>query len=180
MATIEATRLKLAEAEFFYRKLAEAHGRLVSGEPEAFGFYLSAFLSAARSVTLVLQAERKAQYDMWFVGWKDALPEEQQNLLRHFNQQRVATIHQKGAAVTSKLEEISSSEFFLAVAKEGTQIQVWRGVPGTPAAPQYRTERSLVFNDTKVNAVHACGQYVALLSQLISSFAERFPDEPAT
>ena len=68
MVALEATRLKLAEAKFFYRKLAQAHKRLISEEPGSFGFYLSAFLSAARSVTLVLQAERKAQYDMWFTG----------------------------------------------------------------------------------------------------------------
>jgi len=177
---MEATRLKLAEAEFFYRKLTNAHGRIVSGEPEAFGFYLSAFLSASRSVTLVLQAERKAQYDTCFKNWKDALPKEQQDLLTQFNEQRVATIHKKGAAVTSKVEEISLSEFFLAVAKEGAHIEISGGIPGTPAPPQYRTGHRLIFNGTELDAVQACGQYVALLSQLVTSFAERFPDESAT
>lgn len=180
MATIEATRLKLAEAQFFYCKLAQAHERLISGEPEAFGFYLSAFISAARSVTFVLQAERKTQYDTWFVDWMDALPEEQQSLLRNFNEQRVATVHKKGAAVTGKLEEISQSEFFLAVAREGAQIQIWNGIPGAPVPAQYRATRSLVFGDTEVSAVQASAKYLALLSQLVSSFTERFPDETET
>jgi len=180
MDTIEATRLKLAEAEFFYRKLADADGRLVSGEPEAFGFYLSAFLSAARSVTYALQAERKAQYDIWYHNWAEALPKEQEDLLKHFNTQRVATVHRKGAAIESELEAISQSEYFLAVAKEGAQIEIWGGIPGTPAVPRFRMARSLIFEGTKVNAVHASGQYVALLSQLVNSFAERFTDESAT
>jgi hypothetical protein len=63
MPAIEATKAKLAEAEFFYRKLSAVQQRLMPNEPEAFGFYLSAFLSAARSVTFALQAEQKQEYE---------------------------------------------------------------------------------------------------------------------
>jgi len=66
MVPIEATRRKLSEAEFFLRKLTTHQQQVFQNEPEAFGFYLSAFLSAARSVSFVLQAEQKERYDAWF------------------------------------------------------------------------------------------------------------------
>jgi hypothetical protein len=60
---IDATQRKLREAQFFLRKLHEESRRLARNDPEESAFYLSAFLSAARSVTFALQAEEKEKYD---------------------------------------------------------------------------------------------------------------------
>lgn len=95
MLEIPATRAKLAEAEFFFRKLCEVNNAVFPPEPEAFSYYLSAFVSAARSVNFVLQAEHKCEYDAWFTNWRAALPTKQRNLLKHFNAKRVAAIHKK-------------------------------------------------------------------------------------
>ena len=66
---IEATQRKLREANFFLQRLIDESQRSVRNEPEAFLFYLRAFLSAARSATLVLQKEEKQRYDAWFPKW---------------------------------------------------------------------------------------------------------------
>jgi hypothetical protein len=59
-------RDKLREAQFFLDKLIER------GETGAeFRYYLSAFSSAARSVTLVLQAELRPKYGDEFSSWYD-------------------------------------------------------------------------------------------------------------
>ena len=59
---IEATQKKLGEAQFFFYRLLNEAQKPVRSEPEIFEFYLSAFLSAARSVTFVLQYEEKTKY----------------------------------------------------------------------------------------------------------------------
>lgn len=176
MPAIEATKTKLGEAEFFYRKLSALQQRIVSNEPEAFGFYLSAFLSAARSVSLVLQTEHKQKYDEWFLGWKESLPTDEQALLTNFNEQRVATVHRKGAEVAHRSEAISQSEFFLAAALEGAQVHIWTGPPGTPLPQFYRSVRSFNFDGEEAEVVQACGRYLAVVSDLVKSFAERFAD----
>ena len=56
---IEATQKKLREARFFLSHLETENRRAVRNEPEAFDYFMSAFVSAARSVTFALQAEEK-------------------------------------------------------------------------------------------------------------------------
>lgn len=57
------TEHKLAEAEFFLRQLEASHKA-----HSAFDFYLSAFISAARSVTWIMRAEcsKKPGWKEWF------------------------------------------------------------------------------------------------------------------
>ena len=52
---------------------------------EEFWFELSAFLSAARSITFVLQSESKEAYDAWFPNWCDGLKTEERALLKSMN-----------------------------------------------------------------------------------------------
>ena len=68
MAQIPKTQKKLRETRFFFSRLRKK-GEAFVGDPEEFEFYLSAFLSAGRSVTFALQAEEKARYDSWYPGW---------------------------------------------------------------------------------------------------------------
>jgi hypothetical protein len=98
MAVIPKTQKKLREAEFFVRWLErEARPRIVSIDREVFDYYLSAFLSAGRSVTFVLQAEQKHSYDAWFDNWVNNLPREESQLLKYMNDQRRAEVHVLGA-----------------------------------------------------------------------------------
>ena len=71
MTCIPETHRKLREAKFFHAHLVERKGKVrqmqhipeMIDDMEKFGFYVSAFLSAGRSVTLVLQNEQKELYD---------------------------------------------------------------------------------------------------------------------
>jgi hypothetical protein len=69
---IEATQDKLEESRFFLRHLrreADRAANLGEGSGAAFGHFLSAFVSAARSVPWVLHAEEKEKYDAWIERW---------------------------------------------------------------------------------------------------------------
>ena len=96
MPRIEATQKKLREARFFLRQIEVENRRAVRNEPEAFDFYFSAFVSAARSVTLTLQSEEKAKYDQWFSGWLSARSEEDRQLLNLMKSQRGMTSRSRG------------------------------------------------------------------------------------
>lgn len=174
MLSIDATRAKLAEAEFFHRKLMEVGRSHFSPEPEAFVYYLSAFVSAGRSVTLVLQVEHKQKYDEWFPNWEARLPEAQRALLEHFNAQRVATIHQLGIDVTHQLTEVSSAEYFLAVAREGVNVQIWHGPPGTPPPQFHKVVRTFAVGGTQTDVMEACSLYLDVIAGLVRAFTEQF------
>ena len=87
MTQIPKTHKKFREAETWFQRLVEAAGeesfRLDS---EKFEFSLSAFLSAARSVTFVLQKEQKKKYDAW--SWGDSLSQEDRDLCKFMIEQR--------------------------------------------------------------------------------------------
>ena len=107
---IEATQKKLREARFFLSHLATENRRAVRNEPEAFDYFMSAFVSAARSVTFALQAEEKAKYEQWFPGWLAAHPEEDRKLLTLMVSQRNAEQKQGGGDRRVEWEYISVTE----------------------------------------------------------------------
>src|SRR5260370_2421800 len=97
---IDATLRKLREAEFLLRHVVDEGQKAVRNEPQVFGFYLSAFLSAARSATFALQYEEKAKYDKWFPQWFGNLSAEDQNLLKFLKDQRNHEQKRSGADMT--------------------------------------------------------------------------------
>jgi hypothetical protein len=76
MPSLKNTKAKLDEARFFLDHLQKHRAAATSGsprkpDPEPFAYYLSAFISAARSVTWVLQAEETEKYKAWLSGWEE-------------------------------------------------------------------------------------------------------------
>lgn len=128
---IDATRRKLREARFFLRKLREKSRCATHNEPEESAFYLSASLSAARSVTFTLQAEEKKNDDDWFPSWKTTQSQDDQELFMYLNGRRVAELHQTGAATVSPgLDWISVTEFRLDRNIHPAYGIHWSGMPG--------------------------------------------------
>jgi len=66
MVLWEVIRKKLREAQYFLQKLNSV-ARQPQSDSEEFGFLLSAFLSATRSITDPLESRR---YRAWFAEWK--------------------------------------------------------------------------------------------------------------
>jgi hypothetical protein len=85
---IPITAMKLREAKFFFALLHNAEQQIIRNEPEAFAFFLNAFLSAARAVTFALKYEDKTGYDAWFTPWGETRTEKDRELLAFMVKQR--------------------------------------------------------------------------------------------
>jgi len=85
------TREKLVEAEYFLGQMrARRH------EPQTFRHNLSAYLAAARSVTLIMQAEfaHISGFNDWYAERRDEFSLNHQ--FRLFNEKRNETVHKRG------------------------------------------------------------------------------------
>ena len=176
MSSIEATRFKLSEAQFFFAKLAEVGNRVVRQYPEEFQYYLSAFLSAARSVGYALQAEEKAKYDAWYPGWEATLSVEEVALLRSFNKERVATVHKTGANVAHQTVRIPGHEYLAAAADEGAHIEI-SGPVGVPLPEFSKVVRTFTFGGVESEVVQTAARYLQLVARSVSDFTSHYPGE---
>jgi hypothetical protein len=107
---IEATQKKLAEGKFFFGHRQAESRKTVQKEPEDFGYFLSAFLSAGRSVTFALQFEQKDDYDAWYVGWESGLGADDRKLWKEMNAHRVEEVHRDGAKTAVEIEMVPMIE----------------------------------------------------------------------
>ena len=164
MLDLPATDKKLGEAHFFVDHFRRASLRVVGEREEE--FFLSAFLSAARAVTLVLQKEQKriTDYESWFRSWRAKLSKEDDELLDHMNKQRVASFHKTGPELTTGTEFIPVSQL---PPSEGTFYSF--GPPGTPEPTAGRQVLSF-FPEGGERAVATCQRYLALLDRIIHDF----------
>jgi|SRR3990172_1975455 len=170
---IEATQRKLREAQFFLRHLIEEGNRSVRDDPDAFGHYLSALLSAARSVTFALQFEEKEKYDAWFSTWSAGRTPEERELLIFLRDQRNNEQKRGGAEVLVTWDYVPFSRAPASDRSHPAYGFHWFGPPGTLAPlvgiPVHSFES--VSGDPAV--VVKCRQYVEVLSQLVGDFIQK-------
>ncbi len=172
---IPETLRKLGEAQRFFAALLEDRksGHLnISGRAESFHENLSAFLSAGRSVTLVLQSEQKAMYDAWFPSWKAALPQSDQEILDFFKEERNAESHNKGARITRDIEHISVTEI---IPDHGLHPAygygvTWTAPVGTPPPTVGRAIHYFEIGGKAVEVSGACRGYLSILERVVHEF----------
>ncbi|MGO9606389.1 MAG: hypothetical protein ACLQAT_23865 [Candidatus Binataceae bacterium] len=188
--TLSQTPRKLREARFFFEKLRAtakpkafnihhpSHLALnltvnagkdakLRVNTEEFGFYLSAFLSAARSVTFVLQNEDRKTYDEFFPTWLDALDPEDRELLDKMNDQRVHEVHRLGATVT--LEEKVIPIYDVHETSSG-RVAVSTSARRTPRSTITVPAWRLTISGRPSELVDICSRYLELLKDLIEKF----------
>ncbi len=168
---IDATQKKLREAHFFIQKLLAESEAVVPNEREAFQFYLSAFLSAARSITFALRCEEEEKYDNWVPSWFAIQSESDQKLCKFMVTQRNVEQKQGGAKVSITWEFIPMIEV-----KTGHRGHLdyygfhYFGPPGVPpprvGVPVYSFK--LGNNEGEVTAT--CKQYLDCLERLVRDF----------
>jgi hypothetical protein len=172
---IEATQDKLAEARFFLRKLQDEVGKAIRQDPAAFGHYLSAFISAARSVPWVLQNEEKAKYDAWLPKWDDRLTNEERELLKFTNQRRVDETKRKGADTSVNWKYVSIYELPTEQYRmfEGSAVfppltlKDARLSPPAVGFPVHSFEQG-----DKPNVLETCKSYLAYLEKFVEAFVK--------
>jgi hypothetical protein len=87
---------KLAETDFFLGKMREQEERFV-GDKDPFDYYLSAFLSAGRSVDYRLRHEQGALYRPWRATWDAGLSPAENALIKALVDDRTIEAHESGS-----------------------------------------------------------------------------------
>ncbi len=176
MAQVPQTRKKLREAKFFLGRMSEAEEspRL---DKDDFDFYLSAFLSAGRSVTLFLQVEQKELYDACFLGWSKAPVGDEPELLKFMNAQRVAEVHKGGAEVYPMVERVPVTEAKFRDRRHPAYGISWWGPPGVPPPTIGTKVHYFQIGDTREQAVETCKRYLQLLEKWVRDVEGRLSAE---
>jgi hypothetical protein len=172
---IEATQDKLAEARFFLRHLQDEAGKVVRQDPAAFGHYLSAFVSAARSVPWVLQNEEKAKYDAWLPKWDDHLTNQERELLKFTNERRVDETKRKGADTSINWKYVSIYElpteqyrmFEGSAQVSPLTLKDARLSPPAVGFPVHSFEHG-----DQPNVLETCKSYLAYLEKFVEAFVK--------
>jgi hypothetical protein len=169
---IEATQKKLRETQFFAQLLLRESENVVSNEPEAFVYFLSAFLSAGRSVTFALQNEEKEKYDAWFQLWWNAQTPEDRDLMDALKLQRNVEQKQGGAKTTVEWQYIPITEVRRDERGHPAYGIHWFAPPDTPLPQVGRLVHSFELAGSKAEVTAACKRYVDLLEKLVREFIQ--------
>lgn len=168
MAT-DLTRRKLREASFFLGEMSKREGSSRLDTEEEFGYYLSAFLSAARSVSFVLRKENPLTYEAHWDEWLANAPPATRAIMDFMRDQRNAAVHEGTVAAQQSLEHVHP--FQAGEWRSGSPSPVivmpWAFADGaTVGVARY----VLHIDDDQRPAVEACRDYLAGLRLLVDSF----------
>ena len=168
---IERTRKKLREAAFFLSHLQREVGVSTPASPvETIEFYLSAFLSAARSVTTVLQSEAPAVYPAWSPGWRASLTVPERELLAEFTDARNRALKRETPVLSEEWRPLQPglhrlpripAELVFFFGEEAAAPSEGRVVVGRLTPEAARGE-----------VLPLCNQYFDILSRLVSTFEQ--------
>jgi len=165
MGQMALIRKKLREALFFYCHLSPGK-TVVEPEREDVEFFLSAFLSAGKSIIgFFYEKQNRA----WFDSWKIGLVEDDRKLLRDMAHQRNLEVHEGGADVIPELEvePVNSRDTGPGYEKAGSAT-----LP-VPALPVRRKGYYFWIDGRRLDLNPISGRYVELLLKLVSDYEER-------
>jgi len=158
---------KLREACFFFGKMAE-RAQMAFGEHEEFDFYLSAFLSAGRSIRYRLHHEQGTAYKTFWTSWKHALLPDEQRLMKFMVDDRNFEVHESGSHRT-ELE--SRIPFYGSYQDKYGKVTV-SAPPGTPPEEIIKPTYSFTIDGQQVPVLEACHKYIELLDRLVTDYCQ--------
>jgi len=184
------TRRKLQEAEFFLGFLKPNYTK-----EQRFDFYLSAFVSAARSVTWVMRSEYSDTpgWGAWYESRQLDSAEEQlfkgATIVRNRTQKIGALKTLRGAAITGVYlangDEVAANNIFKQAAQEGLEAKIGGGsgkytiefmIEGRPTvlyAREVQFDRRLEEFPGK-HILDVCKRYYESLAKLVNECEARF------
>jgi hypothetical protein len=157
---------KLREARFFLRKMGE-RAQIAFGEHEEFDFYLSAFLSAGRSVDYRLRHEQGAAYVTFRAGWEKTLSPDDQCLVKALVDDRNVDVHESGS---SRTEGEGRIPVIGGRYRDRSGVVTVRTPPGTPPSVIVKPEYCFVVRGQQIPVLEAPRRYIELLERLVSDY----------
>jgi hypothetical protein len=175
---IESTKDRLEEARFFLSKLRQhkvAQAQPRRPPPEHFRYYLGAFVTAARSVTWVLQREEGEKYDAWKGSWEGQRTEAENALLKLTTQMRNTSVKEGHIETTVRSERTPIS-----VSPDSYQVhalRAWSLSLSQGGGPWTISDVHFVeLNGSEQEIVVVCEQYVNHLTRLVQDFIDKHPE----
>jgi hypothetical protein len=167
---IERTQRRLRQVRFFYQHLVNARQQ-TRGDPEAFRFYFSAFIQAARSVTWTLSNEQPDMWKAWEPNWAANQSEEEQKLLKIATHLRNVEVKEGGANLPTELEEAVIDAFV-----ETSRVEASNPMGGITVWGQFRKQKVkrpvhyFQDEDGKEEATALCLRYLYFLEKMVGDF----------
>jgi hypothetical protein len=163
-----ATSQKIAEADFFLRKMIEQEPRII-GDKDPFDYYLSAFLSAAMSVRGGFQYRhnrpRNSAIKAWRAQWESNLTPEEASLYDFMRKDRVDEVHDSGSSRDVGQEGVP---FPIGTHHVDGGIVTISGPPGMEPSVAYRPTYSFTIDRAERKVTEACAAYLALLQRMVA------------
>jgi hypothetical protein len=159
---------KLAEAEFFLRKMGEEERRVGGDHREPFDYYLSAFLSASMSVRGEFRYRqnpvRNRAIKAWRAQWEDKLTPEEKKIYKFMRDDRVAEIHHTGSSRRVGHEDI---ELGIGEHRLPGGMHAVFGPPGITAVIKTNVY-TFTIAGAKRKVTEACTAYLGLLRRMVA------------
>ena len=167
---------KLEQARFFLNHLNQEELKTVRPEPQAFRFYLSAFLTPAYSVMYLLNDGAKDVLQQQ----RAKLPLEDRELLNDLWGQRDLEVHGGGAEVITKekaipAEQVPGVQVFgppVVLNEDLRRANLEAGLPPGTLASVRVLERYFEFNGDHLRTIHLCDRLLRLLENLVLKVRE--------
>jgi hypothetical protein len=156
---IEKTQRRLRQARFFYEHLLDPPRTTIIAS-DAFVFYFSAFIQAARTVTWTLKNEETEKWKAWEPKWRAKRSTDEQKLLDITNEFRIDEEKKGGTNLYVDLEQ------------EALDI-----TPVDSHTTQFTLRLRLSFHyledeETKQEATALCRRYLNFLEKMVKDFCE--------
>ena len=155
---------------FFYQHLVNTRQQ-TRDDPEAFRFYFSAFIQAARSVTWTLKKEETEKWKKWEPTWRANRSEEERKLLKIAADLRNVEVKEGGANLPMELEEVVIDAFV-----ETSRVEASNPMGGTIVRGQVRKQKvnRLVHyfedEDGKQEITAFCQRYLEVQEKSVRDF----------
>jgi hypothetical protein len=159
---------KLREAKFFLSHMKNS-ARSTRLDHEQFEYYLSAFLSAARSATSFFEKKNQPDIKTWWRQWKKDRSEDDRGLLNQMTKQRDNEVHEKGADVAHQLEDVPLSKIETPSALHAAYAPSF----GEPWGESQISLKVYYFTvaGKPVKVIETCERYVCLLERVVKEFS---------
>jgi len=168
MPEVPKIQKKLREAKFFLGHMGQS-ARSTRLDHEHLEFYLSAFLSAARSVTDFFERKQKAWWSQWKANRASKSPEDLR-LLNQMTKQRDNEVHEKGADVSHQVEDVPLSKIETPSGLHAAYAPSF-GEPWGEVKVGMKVYYFML-GGKAVPLIETCQQYVGLLERAVEDFSK--------
>jgi len=159
-------RKKLREAKFFLSHMSNTTSTIVQ-EPEHLKFYLSAFISAARSVTFTMQKENKDLYDQLFPNGNFQLNKDDEKICKFMVDCRDEVVKRTGEINSKNIpDEIEINCEY----RDKSSIITVASPPGVPPVKQLKPRYYWLRDDKDYDVIDDCRRYVGILERIVDRF----------